>query len=167
MSKGERSAPFAIRSAGPDDVPAVLALIRQLAEYERLADRVTATEDGVREALFGERPVAEAILAWVDDEPVGYAIFFSSFSTFVGRPGIYLEDVFVRPEKRGRGIGKAMLVHIAKLAKERGCGRLEWAVLDWNRPAIDFYRRLGAEALDDWTVYRLSGSGLDALAAES
>lgn len=150
--------------ATPEDVPLVLQFIRKLAEYERLADTVVATEDGLREALFGARPQAEALLAYADDAPVGFALFFHNFSTFMGRHGIYLEDLFVEPACRGLGIGKALLSRLAALAVERGCARLEWAVLDWNQPAIGFYRGLGAVAMDEWTVFRLTGEPLARLA---
>jgi GNAT superfamily N-acetyltransferase len=154
---------FRIAPATPSDVPALLQLIRGLAEYEKLSHEVSATADGLHAALFGSRPVAEAILARLGGEAVGFAVFFHKFSTFVGRPGIYLEDLFVLPEHRGKGIGKALLLHVAALASERGCGRFEWAVLDWNKPAIEFYRGLGARAMDEWTLYRLSGEPLAAL----
>jgi GNAT superfamily N-acetyltransferase len=153
-----------IAEATPDDVPVLLELIRGLAEYEKLSDEVSATAEGLHAALFGPRPVAEAILARVGRVAVGFALFFHNFSTFVGRPGIYLEDLFVLPAHRGKGIGKALLLHVAALAQERGCGRFEWAVLDWNKPAIDFYRSLGARAMDEWTLYRLTGEPLAALA---
>jgi GNAT superfamily N-acetyltransferase len=125
---------------------------------------VVATEDGLRDGLFGARPVAEVLLAYWADEPAGFALYFPNFSTFLGQPGIYLEDLFVEPEFRGRGIGKALLGRLAKIAQERNCGRLEWAVLDWNRPAIDFYRSLGAVAKDEWTVFQLAGDSLNRLA---
>ena len=164
---GERDAPpCRIRPAVEADVPLVLALIRELAEYERLADQVTATESDLREALFGPAPSAEAVIATVDDGPAGFALFFHSFSTFTGRPGLYLEDLYVRPGRRGRGIGRRLLAHLARLARERGCSRFEWAVLDWNEPAIRCYRRVGAAPMDDWTVYRLTGAALDRLADE-
>ena len=124
---------------------------------------MVATEEALREHLFGERPVAEVVLA-EDGDPAGFALFFHSFSTFLGRPGIYLEDLYVRPEFRGRGVGRALLVHLARLAKERGCGRLEWSVLDWNEPAIGFYGRIGASPVDGWTVYRVTGEALEGLA---
>jgi GNAT superfamily N-acetyltransferase len=154
-----------IREAVEADVPLVLGLIRELADYERLLSEVTATADRLRAALFGERPYAEVAIA--EDpggEPLGFALFFHNFSTFVGRPGIYLEDLFVRPEHRGAGIGRALLRHLARLAEERGCGRLEWAVLDWNEQAIAFYRRLGARPTSGWSVYRLDGDALSRLA---
>ncbi len=135
-----------------------------MAEYERLSHEVVATEEVLRESLFGERRVAEALLGYVGGEPAAFALFFHNFSTFLGRPGLYLEDLYVRPEHRGAGVGKALLRRLARLAKERGCGRLEWWVLDWNEPAIRFYKNLGAEPMDDWTVYRLTGEKLDELA---
>jgi len=156
-----------IRPATEDDVPLILSLIEELAEYERLSHEVSATEDVLRDSLFGERRVAETLLAYVGDEPAGFALFFHNFSTFLGKPGIYLEDLYVRPELRGAGVGRALLVRIARLAKERGCGRLEWWVLGWNEPAIGFYKTLGAVAMDDWTVYRLTGDALDKLAAQT
>ena len=157
--------PVSIRAARPDDTPLILTFIRDLAEYERLLDQVVATEAGLRAALFGPRPYAEVAIAEAEGRPVGFALFFHTFSTFLGRPGLYLEDLYVRPEARGRGVGRALLVHLARLAGARGCGRVEWAVLDWNAPAIGFYERLGARANADWTVYRLTGAPLAALAA--
>jgi len=158
---------LAIRPATPDDVPTIYSFILELAEYERLRHIVTATETDIREALFSRPPVAEALLAFHEGQPVGFALFFRSFSTFVGRPGLYLEDIYVKPEMRGKGIGRALLVRLAKIAQERRCGRMEWSVLDWNRPAIDFYKNLGAESLNEWTVFRLSGDNLNALADET
>jgi GNAT superfamily N-acetyltransferase len=155
-----------IREATADDTPTIAALIRALAEYERLSREVRLDEDELRAQLFGERRYAEVILAEHDGEVVGFALFFHNFSTFLGKPGIYLEDLFVKPEHRGGGHGRALLAHLAKLAVERGCGRLEWAVLDWNEPSIAFYRSLGATAMDDWTTYRLTGDALSALARE-
>jgi GNAT superfamily N-acetyltransferase len=154
-----------VREASADDVPLILTWIGELAEYERLAHEVVATEDSLQEWLFGDKPVAEVLIAESGAEAAGFALFFHSFSTFLGRPGIYLEDLYVRPAFRGRGMGKAMLVHLAKLARERGCGRLEWSVLDWNEPSIRFYESLGAVAMDDWTVHRVTGEALDRLAA--
>lgn len=142
------------------DVPRILALIRGLAEYERLSHQCVATEDALREWLFGPRPAAEVVIAWAGDEAVGFALFFQNFSTFLARPGLYLEDLFIRPEWRGQGIGRQLLAHLAGLAVERGCGRFEWAVLDWNEPAKAFYRRMGAELLDDWRICRLTGDAL-------
>jgi GNAT superfamily N-acetyltransferase len=155
-----------IRAATEDDVPLILSLIKELAEYERLSHEVVATEELLRDSLFGERPVAEVLIGHLGDEPVGFALFFHNFSTFLGRPGIYLEDLYVRPQYRGTGFGKALLARLAKLARERGCGRLEWWVLDWNEPAIRFYKSLGAVPMEDWTVYRLTGKALDELATE-
>lgn len=155
-----------LRAAVEADVPLLMTLIRELAEYERLADEVVATERDLRSSLFGARPYAEVLIAEWDDAPAGFALFFHNYSTFLGRPGIYLEDLYVREEHRGRGIGRAMLVHLARLAVERGCGRLEWWVLDWNEPSIGFYKSLGAEPMDDWTVYRVSGEALETLATD-
>jgi GNAT superfamily N-acetyltransferase len=157
--------PMTLRAATADDVPRILVFIRALAEYERLLHEVVATEEGLRLALFGPRPYAEVVLAEDAGAPVGFALFFHTFSTFLGQPGIYLEDLFVVPEARGRGVGRALLAHLAQLAAERGCGRVEWAVLDWNAPAIRFYDSLGARPNDEWTVYRLTGDALTALAA--
>jgi GNAT superfamily N-acetyltransferase len=154
-----------IREANEGDVPLILSLIRELAEYEKLSDEVVATEDGLRDSLFGERRYAEVLIAEHDGAPAGFALFFHNFSTFLGKPGIYLEDLYVKPAFRGSGIGKKLLVHLASLAKRRGCGRLEWWVLDWNEPSIGFYKKLGAVPMDDWTVYRVSGSALEDLAS--
>ena len=154
-----------VREASAEDVPLILTLIGELAEYERLSHEVVATEDSLQEWLFGEKPVAEVLIAELGPEAAGFALFFHSFSTFLGSPGIYLEDLYVRPAFRGRGMGKAMLVHLAKLAKRRRCKRLEWSVLDWNHPSIRFYESLGAVAMDDWTVHRVTGEALDRLAA--
>ena len=156
-----------IREATIDDVPAIAALIRALAEYERLAHEVVLDEEQLAAHLFGERRYAEVMVAEYAGEVIGFALFFHNFSTFLGRPGIYLEDLFVMPEHRGAGHGKALLARLARIAVERGCGRLEWAVLDWNEPSIEFYRSLGARAMDDWTTYRLAGAKLAALAATS
>ena len=153
-----------IRPATEDDVPIILSLIRELAEYERLSYEVVATEGLLRESLFGERRGAEVLIACCKGAPAGFALFFHSFSTFLGRPGIYLEDLYVKPKFRGRGIGYALLTHLARLAKERGCGRLEWSVLDWNEPAIKLYKSIGAVPMDEWTVYRLTGEALETLA---
>lgn len=155
---------FTLRPAGPEDVGVVLQFIRELAEYEKLAHEVVATEKDLDDALFGPRSVAEVVLGCEGDEPVGFALFFHNFSTFLGRPGIYLEDLFVRPACRGRGYGEVLLAYLAHLALERGCGRLEWAVLDWNEPALRFYRRHGAVTMDEWTVHRVTGSALGGLA---
>ncbi len=154
-----------IRPARPDDSATIANLVYELAVYEKLEQYARATPDDFRQHLFGPRPYAEAIMAEVDGEPVGFALFFPTFSTFRGQPGFYLEDIYVRPAHRGRGIGKALLAALAKLAIDRGLGRLEWAVLNWNSPAIGFYQRLGARPLGDWTTYRLSDAPLTALAA--
>ena len=156
---------FNIRPARVDDVPIILHLIRDLATYERAPDEVIATEEQLIDVLFGERPVAEVLLAFEEGFPVGFAVYFYNFSTWLGRPGLYLEDLFVKPEKRGKGYGRALLVELAKIARRRGCGRMEWAVLDWNEPAIGFYRRLGAQPMEEWTTFRLSGAELERLAA--
>jgi len=153
-----------IDAASEGDVGLILTLIRELAEYEKLQHEVVATEQGLRRTLFGERPAAEVILAYLGDEPVGFALFFHNYSTFLGRPGLYLEDLYVRPGARGRGIATHLMSHLARLAVQRECGRLEWWVLDWNERAICFYERLGAEAMDDWMVYRLTGDALQRLA---
>ena len=153
-----------IRPGSEDDVPLILSLIRELAEYERLSHEVIATEEMLRDSLFGESHVAEVLLGYLDEDPVGFALFFHNFSTFLGRPGIYLEDLYVRPEFRGSGVGRALLVRLARLAKERNCGRLEWSVLDWNEPAIGFYDRIGAAPVSGWTVYRVTGDALEELA---
>jgi GNAT superfamily N-acetyltransferase len=149
-----------IRLARPDDAPLLLALIRGLAEYEKLSDQVTATAEDLRDTLFGARPAAEALIAELDGAPAGFALFFSNYSTFLAKPGIYLEDLFVKPEMRRRGVGRALFTHVARLAVERNCGRFEWSVLDWNEPAIAFYGSLGAVPLSDWTVFRLTGEAL-------
>ena len=156
-----------IRPATEEDVPLLLRFIKELAEYENLSHEVSATAEVLKESLFGGRRVAEALLAYSGGEPAGFALFFHNFSTFLGRPGIYLEDLYVRPEFRGSGIGRALLARLAKLAKERGCGRLEWWVLDWNEPSIGFYKSLGAVAMDDWTVYRVAGEALERLSREA
>jgi GNAT superfamily N-acetyltransferase len=155
---------FEIRPARVEDVPIILGLIRELATYERAPDEVTATEEQLVDILFGEKRVAEVLLAFEGKSPVGFAVFFHNFSTWLGRPGLYLEDLFVKPDKRGKGYGRALLVDLAKIARDRGCGRMEWAVLNWNEPAIKFYRSLGAKPLDEWTVYRLTGDGITRLA---
>lgn len=154
------STPARLRPASPDDIPLILALIGELAEYELLSHQVVATEELIHQALFGERTYAEVIIAEVESDPAGFALFFHNFSTFLGRPGIYLEDLFVRPVYRGRGVGRMLLEHLAKIAVERNCGRLEWAVIDWNEPAIGFYKKLGAVPIDDWTIFRLTGDAL-------
>jgi GNAT superfamily N-acetyltransferase len=153
-----------VRAASEADVPLIFAFIRELAEYERLSHEVVATEDSLREWLFGERPVAEVLIGESGGDAAGFALFFHSFSTFLGKPGIYLEDLYVRPEFRSRGIGRALLIHLARLARQRGYGRLEWSVLDWNEPAIGFYRGIGASPVSGWTVYRVTGQELEDLA---
>ncbi len=162
---------FTIRPATPADVGLVLAFIRQLAEYEKLAHEVVADEATLHAALFGPKANAEALIGELTTtagtEPVAFAVFFHNFSTFLGRRGLYLEDLFVRPEHRGAGYGRRLLAHLAQLAVARGCQRFEWAVLDWNAPALGFYAALGAEAKSDWVVHRLSGAALEALAAEA
>jgi GNAT superfamily N-acetyltransferase len=156
-----------IRSAAPADVKLILGLIRELAEYEKLAHQVVATEADIRDSLFGPRPAAECLIAEFEGAPAGFALFFHNFSTFLGKPGVYLEDLYVKPELRGKGIGRKLLAHLAQLAVARGCGRFEWAVLDWNEPAIGFYRSIGARMLDDWKINRLTGEALERLAAEA
>jgi GNAT superfamily N-acetyltransferase len=156
---------LSIRPATVDDIPLVARLIRELAEYERLADAVVAIEDGLCEQLFGERPAAEVLIAEADGEAAGFALFFHTFSTFLGKRGLYLEDLFVRPAFRGLGLGRHLMAALARIAVQRDCGRFEWSVLDWNEPAIAFYRRLGALGLDEWTVQRLEGDALHALAS--
>lgn len=159
------NADFAIRFATPADVPLILSFIRALADYEKLSHEVVATEDALRETLFAERPVAEVIIGEDAGQPVAFALFFHNYSTFLARPGLYLEDLFVLPEARSKGIGREMLRFLAALAVERGCGRLEWWVLDWNAPAIGFYKKLGAVPMDEWTVFRVTGEALQQLAA--
>ncbi|HEU4628007.1 MAG TPA: GNAT family N-acetyltransferase [Steroidobacteraceae bacterium] len=156
-----------IRPAEEHEVPTVLAFVRELAEYERLSNEVIATEDDMREALFGTRPYAEVVFACVDGEPVGFALFCYNFSTFLAKPGIHLEDLFVRPAYRGRGIGQRLLTWLARETIKRGCGRLEWAVLDWNEPSIRFYESLGARALKEWFTYRLTGEALEKVASRA
>jgi GNAT superfamily N-acetyltransferase len=153
-----------IRPAKPEDLKVICSLIRALAEYERLADQVSLDENRVKEHLFGARPFAEVLLAEDKGDVVGFALFFHNYSTFLGKPGIYLEDLFVRPEHRGKGHGKALLKALARLAVERECGRMEWAVLDWNEPSIEFYRALGAVPMNEWTTFRLTGEALRSLA---
>lgn len=154
---------FKLRFAEPKDIALILGFIRELAVYENMLDDVMATEDGLRESIF-ERKMAEVIIGEYNDKPVGFALFFHNFSTFLGRPGIYLEDLYVKPEMRGKGIGKIILSFLAKLAIERKCGRLEWACLDWNEPSVKFYKRLGAVPMDDWTVFRVNDEVLNTLA---
>jgi GNAT superfamily N-acetyltransferase len=153
-----------IRPAHVEDVPIILQLIRDLAKYERAPNEVTATDEQLVDVLFGERPAADVLLAFEGQSAVGFAVFFYNFSTWLGRPGLYLEDLFVKPEKRGKGYGRALLIELAKIARDRGCGRMEWAVLDWNEPAIKFYRALGAKPMHEWTVFRLTRDGIASLA---
>lgn len=155
-----------IRPAVEADTPLVLQFIRDLSVYEKMEDEVEADEELLRQSLFGERPAAEVLIAELDGRPAGFALFFHNFSTFVGRPGLYLEDVFVKPELRGRGVGRRLLARLAAIAVERGCGRFEWSVLDWNEPAIRFYLGLGARPMEGWTVYRMTGDALERLARE-
>src|SRR5437870_5362695 len=155
---------FQIRPACVEDVPIILQLIRDLATYERAPNDVTATEEQLVDVLFGERPAAEVLLAFEGESPVGFAVYFYNFSTWLGRAGLYLEDLFVKPDKRGKGYGRALLIELAKIARDRGCGRMEWAVLNWNEPAINFYRTLGAKPMDEWTVFRLTRDGIAKLA---
>jgi len=156
-----------ITEATERDTAVILDLIRQLAEYERLADKVSATEAQLRKTLFGARPAAEVLLAVLDGETVGFAVFFTNYSTFLAKPGLYLEDLFVKPDARGLGIGKALLARLAELAVERDCGRVEWSVLDWNEPSIRFYESLGAVPLKEWTTFRLTGEALRKLGSGS
>lgn len=153
-----------IRPANVADVPIILQLIRDLATYERAPNEVEATEQQLTKVLFGEKPAAEVLLLFEADVPVGFAVFFHNFSTWLGRPGLYLEDLFVKPEHRGKGYGRALLVKLAGIARERGCGRMEWAVLDWNEPAIEFYKKLGAGPLNEWRIFRLTRDGIANLA---
>lgn len=155
---------FAIRTATEADVPLILQFIRWLAEYERLPHEVVATEDLLRTTLFGHPRFAEVLIGESDGQPVAFALFFHNYSTFLGRPGVYLEDLYVKPECRGRGYGKALLSRLAAIGRERNCGRLEWAVLNWNESAINFYLSLGARPMNQWTVYRVTGEALDRLA---
>ena len=150
----------AIRPARPDDVPEILRLIRALADYEKLAHEVVATEEALKASLFGPKPAAEVLLAEAQGRAVGLALYFQNYSTFLGKPGLFLEDLFVEPAFRKQGIGKALLVELARLAVRRGCGRFEWAVLDWNAPAIAFYESLGARPMKDWTIFRVTGEAL-------
>ncbi len=164
MSLQTRVPDLTIREALPEDACLILSFIKGLAEYEKLLHEVLATEETIQKSLFGENKVAEAILGEMDGEPVSFALFFPNYSTFLGQQGIYIEDLFVKPHMRGLGIGKTMFKYIARMAKERGCGRLDWWVLDWNEPAIKFYKSLGSVPMSEWTVYRLTGQALDDLA---
>jgi GNAT superfamily N-acetyltransferase len=159
-------ADFQIRSARVEDVPIILELIRDLATYERAPGEVSATEEQLVDVLFGERPAAEVLLAFEGESAVGFAVYFHNFSTWLGRAGLYLEDLFVKPEKRGKGYGRALLIELAKIARDRGCGRMEWAVLNWNEPAIKFYQALGAKPMNEWTVFRLTRDEIAQLAAD-
>lgn len=156
---------FKIRFATAKDVPLILSFIKELAEYEKLQHEVVATEDILTKTLFGETTHAEVLIGYLNNDPISFALFFHNFSTFLGRPGIYLEDLFVKPKARGEGVGNKMISFLAHLATERNCGRLEWSVLDWNETAIEFYKRLGAKPMDEWTIYRVTGKALDILAA--
>jgi GNAT superfamily N-acetyltransferase len=153
-----------IASATPKDVPVILSLIKELAEFEKLTHLVIATEPMLTEALFGPKPKAEVVLAFLDDEPIGFALYFHNFSTFLGQHGLYLEDLYVRPSARGKGIGKALFLHVGDIAKKRQCGRFEWSVLNWNEHAIRFYKNLGAQSMNDWTLMRLTGEALKQIA---
>jgi GNAT superfamily N-acetyltransferase len=164
MATSTSIAGFQIRPATKSDVPIILAFVKKLAEYEKLSDEVVATENSLRETLFGEHPVAEVAIGYFEERPVGFVLFFHNYSTFLGRPGLYIEDLFVDESYRGRGFGRALLSHVAGLAKKRSCGRLEWAVLDWNDPAIRFYKNLGAVPMSEWTVFRVTGGNLEQLA---
>ena len=156
---------LSIRPATAGDVPLIRQLIAELADYERLAHAAVATDDDLRAQLFGERPAAEVLIGELDGEPAGFALFFHNFSTFLGKRGLYLEDLFVRPAFRGAGLGKHLMAALARIAVQRGCGRFEWSVLDWNEPSIGFYRSIGAVGMDEWTVQRLEGEALHALAS--
>jgi len=156
---------FEIRPATEADLTAILAFIRKLADYERLSQEVVATEELLRETLFGNRRTAEVAIGYLETKPIGFVLFFHNYSTFLGRPGLYIEDLFVDEVYRRRGYGRRLLLHVAGLAKERGCGRLEWSVLDWNEPAINFYKKLGAVPMSDWTVFRVTGKSLDELSS--
>ena len=158
--------PVTIRAASEADVPLILSFIRKLAEYGDISDEVFATEDDIRAALFGQHPVAAVLIASVDSEPAGFAMYSYTFSSFLGRQGMFVEDLYVENAHRSRGIGKALLVHLAKLARERSCARLEWAVLNWNERAMEFYQDLGAEPMDEWTTFRLGGEALERLASK-
>lgn len=164
MESSTSGAGFRIERANETHLPLILSFIRELADYERLSHEVVATEVSLRNTLFGERPAAEVIIAYNAEMPVGFALFFHNYSTFLSRRGLYLEDLYVRPESRGKGAGRALLVYLARLARERNCGRFEWAVLDWNEPSINFYKSLGAVAMDEWTTFRLTGESLERLA---
>lgn len=159
-----KSPDFEIRAAKESDVSLILSFIKRLADYERLSQEVVATEEMLRRTLFGTQRTAEVVLGYFGDQPVGFVLFFHNYSTFIGKPGLYIEDLFVDEAYRRRGFGRALFLYVARLAKERQCGRLEWAVLDWNEPAIEFYNKLGAIPMSDWTVFRVTGKSLDELA---
>lgn len=159
-------ATLTIKQATQDDIPVILTFIKELADYEKLSHEVVATEEDLRQTLFGDNPHAEVVIGYLDKKPASFALFFHNYSTFLAKPGLYLEDLFVKPALRGHGIGQQMLTYLANLAKERGCGRFEWSVLDWNKSAILFYEKLGAKALDEWTSFRVTGKALDALASQ-
>jgi GNAT superfamily N-acetyltransferase len=167
MAPSSHPSGLVIRPAEERDVPTILSLIRELAVYEKLEREAVATEQDLRAALFGPTPRAEVLMGTLGGKDVGFALFFHSFSTFLGKPGIYLEDLYVRPSERGSGVGKALLARLARLAVDRGCGRLEWSVLDWNEPAIGFYRKLGAAPIDGWTVFRVARQELADLAEQA
>ncbi len=167
MTRDTRTTACTIRPATVEDAELILSFIRRLARYEKLEHEVVATEEGLRETLFGPRPAAEVLLAYLGDEPAGFALYFQNFSTFLGRPGLYIEDLYVDERHRGKGIGRALLAAVARVARQRRCGRLEWWVLDWNEPAIRFYKQVGAVPMDEWTVYRVTGEALDRLAADA
>ena len=156
---------FEIRSATEADLSAILTFIRKLADYERLSQEVVATEELLRETLFGKRRTAEVAIGYFENNPIGFVLFFHNYSTFLGRPGLYIEDLFIDEVYRRRGYGRRLLLYVARLAKERGCGRLEWSVLDWNEPAINFYKKLGAVPMSEWTVFRITGKSLDELSS--
>lgn len=156
---------FEIKPATEADLSAILTFIRKLADYERLSQEVVATEELLRKTLFGERRTAEVAIGYLENNPIGFVLFFHNYSTFLGRPGLYIEDLFVDEVYRRRGFGRRLLLHVARLAKERGCGRLEWSVLDWNEPAINFYKKLGAVPMSEWTVFRITGKSLDELSS--
>ena len=164
MASSTNSEGFEIRSATQSDIPIILSFIKKLADYERLSHEVIATEESLRETLFAPQPAAEVAIGYCKEEPVGFVLFFHNYSTFLGRPGIYIEDLFVDEVYRKRGFGRALLLHVARLAKGRGCGRIEWSVLDWNEPAINFYKSLGAVPMSEWTVFRSRGESLERLA---
>lgn len=166
ISENDMSNNLIIKPTTVKDVPLIISFIKELAEYEKLPHEVVATEEVLAETLFGPKPAAEVVIGYYDDQPIGFAIFFYNFSSFLGRSGIYLEDLYVKPEARSKGFGEKLLVYLAKRAKEKKCGRIEWSVLDWNERAIQFYKSIGAKAMDEWTVFRLTGEALDSLAKD-